>query len=83
MQHGDNFHQRCSPVNDHVLLHAEEQDISASEVGTIMAFARNIGQALEGIHQLALNPVGRLLGPLLRAERQMCRRSSSASGATM
>src|ERR1019366_1987680 len=55
---GDDLHQLRSPVHDHVLIHAEEQHIAAGEVGTLMAFAGNIGQALEGVHQLALNPVG-------------------------
>jgi hypothetical protein len=58
MQDGDDLHQRRSPVHDHVLIHAEEQHIPAAEVGTLMAFARDISQALERGHQLTLNPVG-------------------------
>src|SRR5271154_7153613 len=47
-----------SPAHDHVLIHAEEQHITAGEVRTLMALAGNIGQPLECVHQLALNPVG-------------------------
>src|SRR5208283_3356719 len=49
---------RGTPVHDHVLIHAEEKYIAAGEAGSFMAFAGKIGQALECVHQFALNPVG-------------------------
>jgi hypothetical protein len=57
MQDSDDLHTLCGSIHDQVLIHAEEQHIPAGKIRTLMAFAGNIGQALEGIHQLGLNPV--------------------------
>jgi hypothetical protein len=54
MQDGDNLYHRRSPVHNHVLIHAKEEDIPAGQVGTPMPLARNVGQVLEGINQFAL-----------------------------
>jgi hypothetical protein len=58
MGDSNDLYQLRAPVHDHVLIHAEEENIAAGEVGTLMAFAGNSGQTLEGIHQFVLNPVG-------------------------
>jgi len=58
MEDGNDLDRFRSAVHDHVLIYAEEEYIAAGQVGTLVAFAGNIGKALEGIHQFGLNPVG-------------------------
>lgn len=58
MQDGDDFERLCSTVHDHVLIHAEKEHIPASQIGTPMAFAGNIGQTFKGIHEFTLDAVG-------------------------
>ena len=57
VQDGDDLYQFGGTVHDQVLIHAEEQHVPVGKIGALMAFAGNIGQTLEGVHQLGLNPV--------------------------
>jgi hypothetical protein len=82
MQDGDDLYHGRSTVHDHVLIHTEEEHIAAAKIGAPVAFARNIAQALEGIHQFALNPVGDCQARLSEEVTPNPLDTSSASGAT-
>jgi len=60
MQNSNNFDRCFTPVHDHVLINAKEENIAVGEVGTFMALSWKIGQGLESIHQFSLDAVGDL-----------------------